>query len=631
MIKGTGYKTITAVIFLLACGLTAGAANVKTYPAASQLERRADRAFIRGDYDRSMKLNKQADGKLPAGALQKQKLELKMARLYILLQDPEQAIYYYEQVHNSADTLMTVDDVCSYIDALRRDGKARQAEVVARKYAFKSPYSRNQRYMNTLSALSNKQHYYGKGDSDYAMQLGENSGSLPEYWLGKWNGETFYAVSHSPIQDHLKIYYHRTQYYLLGDQKTPAPFRSIPPKLQSGPVAFSKDKTMMIATVIDYKSNDRIKDLSDNRGVFVSQLYYSAIDARKGGWSDPKPLFSYQKGWNYAHPSFFNNDKSLVFSSDRPGGYGGMDLYVCHWNETTRTWGDPVNLGPSVNTEGDEIYPLIIGDALFLSSNGHDGYGGYDIYRMSFGRNIVLPGSLFHYPYPINTSWNDFGVYFDDETGYFISDRRGAEGKDDIYTFDGSVSPLGSSSAIGVSAEYSAMAGNLNLITGLGKSNTQVFEKELIVTPVYTLPEEGELMLSVYFDFNSYHLDSKSIALLKELTADRGINGVKELSVIGYADELGSMEYNKALSEQRANAVAQFLTQNEIKPALSVEGRGKIHLSQTEYMEALNEQMANIRFPMNNNAEFSASQMPLEDRILINRKARRVDIGIKRK
>ncbi len=613
-----------AVVMWLASG------SAVAQQANSPLERRADRAFIRGDYDKAMELNRQADEKLPEGTLQKSRLELKMARMYILLQQPTRAIEYYETVRHVADTLLTVDDVCLYIDALRNTGEAQRAEVVARSYAFRSPYSRNQRYMNTFYSLSNRQHYYAKGDAEYKVKLWEGSTSLPEYWLGNFDGSAFYAVSHSPIQDPLKVFYHRTQYFALGDNEMPVPLRSIPRELQIGPVAFSKDKSMMVSTGIDYKSNDRIVDLYETRAMFSTQLYYSVIDTKRGGWSNFKPLFPYQQGSCYAHPALFNNDRSLVFSSNRPGGYGGMDLYVCHWDETARKWGDPVNLGPTVNTEGDEIYPLIVNGYLFFSSNGQEGYGGYDIYRISFGHNIVLAGSLFHYPYPVNSVANDFGVYFaGGKEGYFISDRRGAEGRDDIYTFDGSVSPLGSDRAIGVSSEYSAMMGNLNLITGLGNSNTQTFEKDLLVTPVYAVPDAGEVLLSIYFDFNSYVIDSESLIQLRNLIADKGVNSVQELGVIGYADELGSMPYNQRLSERRAQTVAKFLTKNGIKPALFVEGRGQIQLSPSDFREEMEREGLSVR---TNHIEMgSVSGLDLDERIKLNRKARRVDVIVKKK
>lgn len=622
---------IMALLLMIAPALWAQRES-KIYTGARTTEVKADRYFIRGNYQRAMKFYERANDKLPQGVNQKLALELKMARLYNLLQQSEQAIKYYQIVHNSADTMLTVNDVCFFIDALRRENKSQQAEIVARTYAFTTPYSRNQRYLNTLNSLSNQQHYYGRGDADYSVKMLEASGALPEYWIGELQGKPFYAASHSPIQDLLKVFYHRTQYFNLDGNVQYEQFRSIPRELQSGPMAFADNDKLMIATGISYKEKDKISDPGADNGLYATQLYYSFYDTRRDGWSSFLPLFDYQQGSSYAHPTFFNDGKSLMFSSDRPGGQGGMDLYMTHWNEATQKWGEPINMGVSVNTEGDEIYPRIAEGVLYFSSNGHEGFGGYDIYRVSFGHNLVLPGSLLHFPYPINTTYNDFGIYYNDNAGYFISDRRGIDGKDDIYVFDNTISALNSSSAVGVSAEYSAMRGNLNQISGMKASNTHTFEKELLVTPTYVIPQQGEVMLSLYFDFNHDKLDMESVSKLNELLQNPGFHEITEISVIGYADEFGSDNYNKNLSERRAQSVAKFLIGNGATPKMCPEGKGRVQMTQQEYIEELHNlgrNMINI-----SNTEMQNSQLnylTIQDRIALNRKLRRVDIVVKSK
>ena len=627
------YRILTVMLLLLFTvqGYGKKPNDPKINGRARQIEAKADRSFVKGDYSRAMINYRRADARL-AESNQKYALKLKMARLYTLLQEPKETIHYYDTVQSMADTMLTVNDICFFIDALRQNGEAQRAEIIARKYAFRNPFSRNQRFINMLQSLSNNRYYYAKGGSDYEVKIFERNTELPEYWIGNWEGDSFYAASHSRMQDPLKVFYHRTQYFALNSDKVLKPFKSIPRELQSGPVAFANDKTMMVATGISYRSADRIAGVGTDKGLYATQLYYSKINRRSGGWSRFEPLFELQEGFSYAHPTFFNEDKSLVFSSDRPGGYGGMDLYISHWNEASGKWGDPINMGPVVNTEGDEIYPRIIDDGLYFSSNGQVGYGGYDIYRVSFGHNIVLPGSMYHYPYPINSANNDFGLFFDTEKGYFISDRRGASGKDDIYSFNSSITPLGSQSVIGVSDEYSAMAGNLNLITGLKTSTTQTFEKELLITPTYRVPDEGEVLLSVYFDFNRYALDYHAVERLKELLENPVMDEIKELSIVGYADEFGSQVYNKRLSEQRAEAVATFINAGRLTSNLFIEGRGQLFLSQEEYMEAMQQNKPkSIQLPIYKEVKTVSNYLSFEDRIRINRTLRRVDIIVKKK
>jgi outer membrane protein OmpA-like peptidoglycan-associated protein len=605
------------LVFVLAGSTAATGARDSVRP--TRLEKKADRKFIGGYYDRSMEINRRAEQKMQEGSPERLRLELKMARLYTLIQQYEKAIHYYGLVREAADTLLTVEDVCMYIDNMRLVGDPQQAEIVARTYAFRSPYNRNQRYMNMLMALSNKQHYYGRGDSDYKVKRYDRSSSRPDYWIGNYGDQLLYAVSESALQDPLKIYYHRTHYLPYdGEERADSPLKSIPRELHCGPLAFSPDNTIMVATGIDYSVNDRIKGIDQIRGLYPTQLYYSIIEDRTGRWSAFRPLFEYLPGYSYAHPSFFNEGRSILFSSDVPGGFGGMDLYVCHWNESRKGWSDPVNLGPYVNTEGDEVYPFVDGNRLYFSSNGLEGFGGYDIYHIIFGGNLSTIGSLFHYPYPVNTASNDFGAYIDrNHVGYFVSDRRGPSSKDDIYTFDSSVNSLGSDLSIGVSQEFSAMTGNLNLINGLGSSNNTTLEKELIIPD--DRPEEP--ILTIYFRFDRAVIDRAGEEKLDSLLADYGSNLYEELLVVGYADEHGGKPYNQRLSLKRAQAVARYLTRRGFEPALDVEGCGQLILEPEEYTEQMELNAVNLE---------SRSFLSMSDRIRITSKARRVDIYIKK-
>ena len=570
-------------------GIRNDAAEQEGQRREGRVERSADLNFIKGNPQRAMAAYKRAYNRMNEMCSNERlnmeqrrklfgdrsRLALKIARNYMLLQEPEQAVIYYKDVCDVNDTLLTVNDVCFYIDALRRLGDDQQAEIVARGFAFRQPYSNNQRYLNTLASLSDVQHYYGRGDADYRVNLLRLDTPLAEYWLGEWEGKPFYAVSRGRIQDPLKIYYHRTQFFSLYEGTVPEAFRLIPRELQRGPVAFSPDGKTMVATALVYRRTDRIVSTDSDAGLFVNQLYYSRYDDVRKRWSDFLPLFANQEGSSYGHPAFYDDGRSLLFSSDRAGGYGGMDLYETHWDPQQQQWSDPVNMGSDVNTEGDEIYPRVVGDALYFASNGMEGFGGYDIYRMSFINDVLVPGTLFHYLFPVNTVYNDFGIFFDGTEGYFISDRRGAAGKDDIYSFDNTISPLSSESAIGVSAEYSAMVGNLNLISGLGNSNTESFETEVRQSLIYPLPSAGDLLVSVYFDFNSSGLSDEARENLRNVVETMGFNDLNAISVIGYADEFGTEKYNLKLSRQRAMTVAEFLSDQGAKPVLYPEGRGK--------------------------------------------------------
>ncbi len=160
-------------------------------------------------------------------------------------------------------------------------------------------------------------------------------------------------------------------------------------------------------------------------------LFFSRF--RNGKWSDPVPLaINDPDAWD-STPALSQDGKTLYFSSDRAGGYGGNDLYSATINRRGR-WVDVRNLGPEINTPGNEMFPFVSSDgSLYFSSNGHHGLGHLDIFRaVRQGGQI----SVENLGKPMNSHQDDFGYYeFNLTRGFFTSNRKGGQGDDDIYTF----------------------------------------------------------------------------------------------------------------------------------------------------------------------------------------------------
>jgi outer membrane protein OmpA-like peptidoglycan-associated protein len=144
--------------------------------------------------------------------------------------------------------------------------------------------------------------------------------------------------------------------------------------------------------------------------------------------------------YSVGHAALTADGQTLYFSSDKPGGYGGVDLYKSV-RDQSGNWSAPVNLGPTVNTSGDEMFPFVANDGtLYFSSNGHLGLGGLDVFSSAPVKDgWSKPENL---GYPINTNWDDFNYIIDkdNKTGYFASNRDknadpAAHGDDDIYKF----------------------------------------------------------------------------------------------------------------------------------------------------------------------------------------------------
>lgn len=140
------------------------------------------------------------------------------------------------------------------------------------------------------------------------------------------------------------------------------------------------------------------------------------------------------------HPTLDKSEKYMIFASDLPGGQGGKDLWITDWDKSEKKWGTPKNLGPSINTTGDEMFPHLTEEGvLYFSSNGHVGMGGLDIFRAEATGDKQW-GNVENLRYPINSSEHDYGIIFekgsDDKRGFFTSSRAEGKGRDDLYSFN---------------------------------------------------------------------------------------------------------------------------------------------------------------------------------------------------
>ncbi len=199
-------------------------------------------------------------------------------------------------------------------------------------------------------------------------------------------------------------------------------------ELDEGASCLNKRKNTMYFTRCGYDKK---------KGKFGCALY----TAKKQGQKYAEPiLIEIGSDTNaVGHPAISPDDKTLIFASDLVGNgsQGGKDLWYITYNKKARKWSEPVNLGPEINTPGDEMFPYIRDDGtLFFSSNGHLGMGGLDIF-MAEAKGTNQWSNPTNMQYPINSEANDYGIIWEGNKrkGFFTSDREGGKGRDDIYEF----------------------------------------------------------------------------------------------------------------------------------------------------------------------------------------------------
>ena len=613
IIKPLVVTLVTMLLIVLYCN-PLYANNDKLNKRASRLERKADKQFVRGAHIKAFINYEKAINSLTNYSKQKIELSCKLARLYTLCQQHHNAIIYYDYVLRYNYRKLSPNDVCNYIDGLRRKGESQRSEAVCRLYAFDDNYNANQRYINMLQSLSSQRHYYGVGEDEYTLERLSFNTNESEYYVGSYNNKPYYIVSNSYMKDPNKIYYHQNRYFTDSvDFKLLFPY--IPVDLQEGPMTFSNNNNMIIATVNQYNGMDKIELQNDTISIYSTKLSISYFNKKNNRWTKFAPLFPDNDEYSSAYPMFINDDQSILFCSNRSGGYGGMDIYISHKDDNNQ-WSKPVNLGPLINTEANEISPAIYQKSLTSSSNGHVGHGGYDVYKIGFQNNEVLEGSLYHYPYPINTSYNDFGLMHHIDNTYLVSDREhGAF--DDIYIVN-EIQTTMSSFDINRSAlqTKNSIIGLEPIIEGYNNNQSMLYKDVDGNSEVYIIPKEGEVLLSLYFKFDSYQLTDEMIVILDSMMNSASLDNIKELLVAGYADELGGDLYNYNLSTQRAIEVSTYLKQSDKIAQIKEEGRGKLYLNNSNnfYITTDLEQLSINK------------QRPLYNKTMMYHKARRVDI-----
>ena len=301
---------------------------------------------------------------------------------------------------------------------------------------------------------------------------------------------------------------------------------------------------------------------------------------------------------SYAHPAISPDGKWLYFTSDMPGGKGGLDIWRVRI--TPAGYGGVENLGEPVNTPGDEAFPTFRpnGD-LYFSSNGHPGLGGLDIFIAKVGKDGRY--HLSHPGYPLNSQGDDFGMTFEGpyNRGFFSSNRGDARGWDHIYSFvnpeimqtvkgwvyemDGYELPAAQVYVVGDDGTNEKMSVHsdgsftkvldpgvsyLFLATCKGYLNHQEQVKALVnpkesrdTTLQFALANISAptLIDNIFYDFDKATLRDSSKTALDHLVALLKENPHVTIELSAHCDYKGSAEYNKRLSQRRAEAVVAYL------------------------------------------------------------------------
>lgn len=358
-------------------------------------------------------------------------------------------------------------------------------------------------------------------------------------------------------------------------------------------------------------------------GLGSCDLYISYLTP--DGWSKPENMGNRinTESWESA-PCLSPDKRDLYFASGRLGGYGGQDLYVSHLLPNGR-WSDPENLGPEINTIGDENAPFIHADnqSLYFTSSGHLGYGGTDLFMAKKqSKGWTKPVNL---GYPINTIENEGSLVIaaDGKTAYYTSDRNDTRGGLDLYSFElrEDVRPARTLWVKGKVYDKKTMKGlpsgveltDLSTRDVLSRVQTDATGNYLITLPVgkdyaFNVKRRGYLFFSENFPLSqkapdsTYNIDiplqpieANASVVLKNIFFDLGKfdlrpestieldnifqllkeNPTLKIQISGHTDNIGKAADNMTLSNNRAQAVVKYLVSKGIEASrLTFKGYG---------------------------------------------------------
>lgn len=342
-------------------------------------------------------------------------------------------------------------------------------------------------------------------------------------------------------------------------------------------------------------------------------------DVTDGKLENPQKVFFDSNDYSVGHPSLSDDGAYLFFASDMPGGFGESDLYYVKI-ANDGTMGSPINLGPKINTIGNDVFPFYRNGVLYFSSDGHYGWGDLDVYESNFlaDGTFTTPKNL---GAPINSNKDDFAFIIDktDSYGYVSSNRAEGKGDDDIYSFTKG-KPVCNQSISGIATDrktklplpdVSVMAYN-SYSEILGETKTNFDGKYAIVVPCgkvvkmiaakpnyssdektveTTMENEGEIkdvnfelsnyddlvvkkkgvekvdVNPIYFDYDKFDITPLAIEeLSKVVFIMRKFPNIR-IKIESHTDSRGKDAYNLKLSDNRAKSTRDYIVSQDIDPS----------------------------------------------------------------
>ena len=575
--------------------------------AQNQYTKTADKLFNRYEYvDAAKEYLKLAEGSKADNYVYKQ-----LAESYYNVFNTKEAVKWYAKV---VEQKQDAETYYKYAQMLKAEGNFKEADKQMQQFAQLAPNDQRAKAFksnpNYLPELQGQAKLYNIVKSDVSSDKTDFGAVLTNdnnvYFASARN--TSKRNSNFNEEPYLDIY--RATYNANGTISDAVAVDNLNTKWHDGPVSITSDGNTMYYGSESFNEKEFTKDKEKNAKFGKIYLYKATKEG--DNWSNVKPLPFNNRGYDVRNPSISKDGKTLYFSSNMPGGFGGEDIWKVSVNGDE--YGTPENLGAKVNTEANESFPYITDDnILFFSSNGKQGFGGLDVFRMDLtkGSDAMNVGE------PVNTSKDDFAFTYNaaKKVGFFSSNR---DGNDDIFkadpicnvqalvrvkdaktgkviegatvmlvdekqkTISNQTTAVNGETSTGVmcNTAYSAQVSKSGYESGVfevKKAENEQVVVEALLNPIMPIITETEVILQpIYFEFDRSNITAEGAAELDKLVMVMNEHPNMVIFAKSHTDSRGSDKYNMNLSDRRAKATVQYLISKGIaKDRISGQGFGE--------------------------------------------------------
>ena len=543
----------------------------------------------------------------------------RLADCYAYLRNPQSASRYYKKVVEQEN--VPIEYYYSYAQSLRGIKKYKESQIWLQRFKDSggvvnaNDFSKDVNFIT--SVFNAKQQYF--------LDRVRFNSKYSDFGAFEQDGKIYFASSRDEGVSVKRLYGWNEQPFLdvyvaeVGSRRNVDHTGKLEGDVNSiyhdGPVTITKDGRTMYFSRNNY--NDQVRK-RDNNGLTGMKIFRATL--QDSIWTNVEDLSINSDDFSSQHVALNNDDTKLYFTSDRPGGYGGSDIYVVDIN-LDGTLGEPKNVGNVINTESAEGFPFINNEGvLFFSSDGHTGLGLLDVFATIKGENNDFV-DVVNLGVPVNSNKDDFSFSMNPNgiTGYFASNRRGGRGDDDIYAYhrepimqvEGVVTDAINTKPIANSVitlfddkdnqiaymvtdengfyqinidrnkDYKIVGSQEKYIDDYRTFTSKNVQTELVtitanllLNPVQDVVKLAELN-TIYFDFNKYNI-REDAALELDKIVSLMLNDYPDMviRIESHTDSRGELTYNDKLSIDRANSTYEYLISKGVDPVRITEHQG---------------------------------------------------------